>query len=275
MKKIVCALVVLALAASASAVTTVDITIAQDAPGEPNATISYATSGGNVRCFGLDIQLDNDETIIAVECLSDDYYVNPQKFTYDGMNPDFGTIPCLCNADDGLLDGLDSNGITISMCSLYAESDPDHNEAPATSNGLVRVTLSGSACITITENDRLGGVLDEDNVDVDPTFPPDPCCIDAGCQCWGDISGPTVGVPDNMVSTSDLSYMLGLLGAAGAPYQVCPVPAGYECMDISGPTVGQQDGCITTSDLSALLVYFGGIGAPYQGPCMAAPAPKP
>jgi hypothetical protein len=271
MKKIVCALVVLALAAPASAA--VNITCEQDVVPEPNATVSYECTGGEVvRCFGLDIQLDNDETIIAVECLSDDYYLNPQKFTYDGVTPDFGENPCLCNADDGLLAGLDSNGITVAMCSLYADDDPDHNVPPQSSGDLLTVTLSGSACITITENGVLPGVLDEDNVDIDPNFWAG-CCVDAGCQCWGDISGPT-GVPDNLVSTSDLGLLMSTLGPVGSPYIIDPTPAGLECMDLSGP-LGCPDGKLSTSDLGALMSYLGPLGSPYIGPCMPDPPPCP
>ena len=116
MKKIVCALAVLMLAAPASAATTVDITVVQEVAFEPNVVISYATSGGIVRCFGLNIQLDNDETIIAVECLSDDYYLNPQKYTYEGGTPAYGDTPCLCNPHSGLLEGFDTNGVKIAMC---------------------------------------------------------------------------------------------------------------------------------------------------------------
>lgn len=177
MKKIVFALVVLMFAVPASAAVT--ITATQEVALEPNVIIGY-TGDDVVRCFGLDIQLDNDETIIAVECLSDDYYLNPQKFTYDGGTPAYGDTPCLCNADSGLLEGIDTNGITIAMCSLYStppQNDPDHNTPPATSGSLLRITVSGECCITITENGKLGGVLLEDNSPANPTLP-DPCCPD-------------------------------------------------------------------------------------------------
>jgi hypothetical protein len=176
MKKIVCALVVLALALPASAA--VEITAVAD--GDSNAVIGYVSTGGDVvRCFGLDIQLDTDAKIVAVECLSDDYYVSPGNFTYDGVTPNFGS--CVCDSGEpDTLGGIDTNGITIAMCSLYADDDPDHNVPPASSNGLVKITVDGECCITITENGRRGGVLDEDNVDIDPTLPNDPCLCLAG-----------------------------------------------------------------------------------------------
>ena len=175
MKKIVCALVVLMFAVPASAAVT--ITVVQEVALEPNVIIGY-TGDELVRCFGLNIQLDNDETIIAVECLSNDFYIGPGNFTYDGVTPDFGAIPCLCNpSEPDTLGGIDTNGITIAMCSLYADNDPDHNEPPATSNGLIRLTVSGKTCITITENGARGGVIDEDSNDIGPVLPPDPCCV--------------------------------------------------------------------------------------------------
>ncbi|MHC4338565.1 MAG: hypothetical protein ACYSTG_11585 [Planctomycetota bacterium] len=261
MKKIVCAFVVLMLAAPASAA--VNITAVMEVVPEPNILISYECTGGEVvRCFALDIQLDNDETIIAVECLSDDYYLNPQKFTYDGVTPDFGVIPCLCAADDGILPGLDSNGITIAMCTLYAENDPDHNVPPATSNGLVRLTLSGSACITITENGRLGGIFDEDNVDIDPNLHV-PYCVSC-CQCLGDIADLySTGPPDGLVNTGDLNKLIiAMYGAypTGDTTGIYDLQiAGLECMDIADLySTGPPDGQINTGDLNKLIITFYG-----------------
>jgi len=158
------------------------ITCAQ-VPNEPNVVISYeCTAGEEVRCFGLDIQFNNAETVVAVECLSDDYYVYLGQFSYDGVTPNFGT--CDCTGKPGALPG--PNGVTIEMCSLYADDDPDHNEPPAASNGLVKITVSGSTCITITENSlRGGGVLLADNTVLpDPNLPdPSGCCIESGCCC--------------------------------------------------------------------------------------------
>lgn len=178
MKKIVCALVVLILAAPASA--EVIITCAQ-VPDEPNFIISYeCTAGEEVRCFGLDIQFNNAETVVAVECLSDDYYVFPGQFSYDGVTPSFGT--CDCTGKPGALPG--PNGVTIEMCSLYAADDDDHNEPPVAQNGLVKITVSGNTCITITENSLRGGgvVLADNTVLPDPNLPPpDECCVLVDC----------------------------------------------------------------------------------------------
>jgi len=196
MKKILFAVVVLMLVAPASA--KVFITCDQPVPGEPNLIISYnCTEGEEVRCFGLDLQFDTAAAIVAVECLSDDYYVSPGQFSYDGQTPDFGT--CDCTGKDGALPG--PNGVTIEMCSLYADDDPDHNEPPQSSGDLVKLTVDASACITITENSLRGGgvVLVDNTVLDDPCLPgPGECCVVAGCfpsadpmyQNWVDVGKP-------------------------------------------------------------------------------------
>ena len=283
MKKIVCALVVLILAAPASAATT--ITAVEDPCDNASAIIGY-TGDDVVRCFGLDIQLDNDETIIAVECLSDDYYVNPQKYTYEGGTPDYGDTPCLCNPHPGLLPGIDTNGISIAMCSLYADNDPDHNVPPAAANGLVRITVSGSCCITITENYILPGVLLEDNSPANPTLPNDPClCLDVGCQCLGDVTDTAMTIPyapDGKVNIGDLNALLmAMFAVYPAPdptglYDI-GMPAGMECMDITDTAMSipyAPDGKINIGDLNALLMaMFGVYPAPdptglYEIPCL-------
>lgn len=191
MKKILFAVVVLMLVAPASA--EVKITCAQETD-EPNLIVSYeCTAAEEVRCFGLDLQFDNAETVVAVECLSDDYYVYPGQFSYDGSTPSFGT--CDCTGKDGALPG--PNGVTIEMCSLYAADDPDHNEPPAASNGLVMITVSGNTCITITENSLRGGgvVLADNTVDPDPNLP-DECCVVVDCDPGANPQNwPTVGKP--------------------------------------------------------------------------------
>ncbi len=101
------------------------------------------------------------------------------------------------------------------------------------------------------------------------------------CPCWGDIVGSTSPAPDGIVNTADLGALLGLLGplfGSSPPYEVCPVPAGFECMDLAGSTSPAPDGCINTADLGALLGYLGplfGSTPPYEGPCMPAPPSGP
>lgn len=182
MKKIVFALAVLMFATPALA--EVQIICAQ-VPNEPNIVISYVcTLGEDVRCFGLNIQLNNDETISAVECLSTDYYVYPGQFSYDGVTPSFGSCVCGSGYPD-TLPGLDSNGVTIEMCSLYAAEDPEHQDPPAASGDLLKITVTGECLLDITENGIRGGVIDEDNVDIDPNvIDPVSDCNVSGLDCF-------------------------------------------------------------------------------------------
>jgi hypothetical protein len=184
MKKIVFALAVLMFATPALAEVQI---ICEQVPNEPNIVIKYVcTEGEDVRCFGLNIQLNNAETISAVECLSTDYYVYPGQFSYDGVTPSFGSCVCGSGYPD-TLPGLDSNGVTIEMCSLYAAEDPEHQNPPAASGDLVKLTVTGECLLEITENGIRGGVIDEDNVDIDPNvIDPVSDCNVTGLDCFTD-----------------------------------------------------------------------------------------
>jgi len=96
------------------------------------------------------------------------------------------------------------------------------------------------------------------------------------CACYGDVSGPT-GVPDGVVSTSDLAAIVEFL----APYDwtspiymvAIPLPSKWVCADVSGPSA-VPDGYISTSDLAAIVGYLGphsGTTPPYTAPCMSVP----
>jgi hypothetical protein len=236
--------------------------------------VSFDQSGEAelVRAIALDVTLDDPNVVIgAVDCVNADYGIYPGSISIDAG----GNVTDWGNCDGA---GLDTNTVATEQGSLYVGAA----NAPAQSGDLFIITLdgctadgSGDVVVSITEDELRGGVVLEDP-DLDPTvvLPADvtvtglPNC-DEGCPCYGDYTGP-LGVPDGQVSTSDMGALLGLLGAAGAPYVVDPMPAGWECMDLTGP-VGVPDGVLSTSDMGALLGYLGTIGAPYVGPCMPAP----
>ena len=231
-----------------------------EAGSSPNEVIIYFGSDepNGVRSFGLDITV-SDGNITDVACTSPNYglYRGSIKIDESGQVVDWGS--CVCESPYGAaLGGLDTNGVTIEMASLYFY---EPNDRPAQSGELCRLSLDGCGFVevTITENNCLGGVVMEDPdqiVDVD--------IYDCGeCTCWGDISGPE-GKPDCRVSTADVAKLIELLGS------IIPPPPYYECMDLSGPT-GCPDGILSTSDLGALLGYLGPLGPPYVGPCMPAP----
>jgi hypothetical protein len=221
MKKIVLTLVVLLLASPAWAVDTVDITAVADGN---KVTISYASTGVLPRAFSLNIQLDDDATIVAVGDVNPDFPIHPGTISIDLSGPepviDYGT-PVAPQSDlpSDTLPGLGTNGITIEMGSLYAPTGPGSPNAPDPCGVLLSITLDPPSdgndtqtCLTFTGNvARAGskGVVLEDPA-LDPTvtvpvalsvcvdFPaPYPPCWDLLTQCHGDTNDDsTVNITD-------------------------------------------------------------------------------
>ncbi|MDH4241256.1 MAG: hypothetical protein OEW48_16990 [Phycisphaerae bacterium] len=185
-----------ALIAAAPAWARVDITATQfGEPCDGRIKISFdASSETNlIRAFSFDIQLDNDANILEVIGLSADYYIYPGTIQIDAFGNviDYGTaLAEYSDLPSGTLPGLDSNGVTIELASLYAPVGPGSPNAPAKTGDLVSINVSGSTCITITANvartDSSGVVMEDPNEIVQVNFPPPLCvgyhpCI--GCYC--------------------------------------------------------------------------------------------
>ena len=272
MKKLILMLAVLLLAAPAMA-TDVEIT-AVAGPGPNDVTVGFIATNVTepVRAVALDVTVADANVVIAdINCVNEEYGIYPGSISIDASGNVTNWGSCAGA-------GMDSNLVATEQGSLYVGAN-----TPAQSGDLFIITLggctvdeNGEVVVSITEDALRGGVVLEDpDVAAGVTLPADvTVTITAICDqgpdcCYGDISGPS-GVPDGIVSTSDMGAMLGLLGAAGPPYSV-PLPdASWECMDITGP-LGVPDGLISTADMGALLGYLGAIGAPYVGPCMPAP----
>ena len=122
------------------------VIISFDATGEPNL----------VRAFALDIQLDHDVNIIEVTPLNPDYYIFPGTMQFDAQGNiiDYGTPVAEYNdLPSGPLPGLDSNGVTIEMASLYAPVGPGSPNAPAPYGPLVSISIAGNNyCLTVSPN---------------------------------------------------------------------------------------------------------------------------
>jgi len=208
MKKIMFVLAVLVLAVPVFA--RVDITCAQVGV-EPNVIVSFNnTEGQHVRAFALNIIVDGGATISAVECLNPDYYIYPGSIEIDedtGEVTDDGS--CVCDDGDYPVDtlpGLDSNGVTIEMASLYDDvpplDDPCHQTPPADIGDLLKLTLSGcdTVNITIEGNVLRGKVVLEDATSVDPNAPGCPVvlppCDPYADTCWSAIQCPGQSVGD-------------------------------------------------------------------------------
>jgi hypothetical protein len=241
-----------------------------------------------VRAFALSLSVTpNDVNIVDIN----DFKIGESTNAEPGYGIFVGSIQIDGNGDvsdygDPVADAgdpdapgqLGSASIIVELGSLY-DKNANPSDAPLNSGTLCSLTLDGCGTVTPAVDTLRGGIVMEDP-DVDPTSTPmnagEPDICEAVCDCWGDISGLTLGVPDGVVDLSDLSYFVGYLNPDYAPSFVAPVAPGYECIDISGLTLGQQDGILDLSDLSYLVGYLNPDYAPsFVAPCMPPPAPAP
>ena len=278
MKKFLFVLVALMFAAPAMAA--IDIEMAQVA--DTNEVIISITSdeANLIRAYGLNIKLtqntavadsDPDPNILEVTALNPGYWVFPGTIQIDPDGnvtnlgspvAEYGDLP------SDTLAGLDSNGVTVELASLYAPVIPDSPNAPAQNGALLSVKVSGSACMTITANvARAGakGVVMEDP-DEDPTVNiQGELCFEVAsdeCECYGDYTG------DIVVDSTDMSLLLMKLFekvAADPQYTWDPVPEGWLCMDLDGNEV------LDSVDMSMLLMHLFTYPPDWVAPCYPAP----
>ena len=84
MKKIIVALVVLALACPAMAAVIIDVNYLGDVGPYKQFAIDYNNTEPNlVRAFALDVKLDNDVNIIEVNDVNECYNIHPGSFGVD------------------------------------------------------------------------------------------------------------------------------------------------------------------------------------------------
>ena len=281
MKKVMLILAVLAIAVPAMAET---VAIKAEVVDDVNGIvqISYEVTGGEnrVRALALNVTV-TDGNIISV----DDYFVGECNLTERGYGIFLGNIQIDIEGDvtdygspvapgdaPSALGGINTDGVTLEMGSLYEDTN-----TPALSGTLCTVTvdtLPTTLCVTLEDTAR-GGIVMEDVTTPDVNL--NEACVLVeleGCQCFGDVSGLTLGVPDGVVDISDLSYFVGYL-TPYSPSYIAPVAPGYECLDLSGLTLGQQDGILDISDLSYMVGFLNPYSPSYIAPCMPAPAPQP
>jgi hypothetical protein len=260
MKEIVIALAAIIVAA-APTMASVDITLTQ--VGDTNEIIiSYdATSEAPnlVRAFALNIQLHNDAKILEVTGISSDYYIFPGTIQIDsqGNVTDFGTALADYNDLPGdTLPGLDSNGITIEMASLYAPVGPGSPNAPAKTGDLLSIRISKDTCLGITANvPRAGatGVVMEDPNEEPTVVLPVVFCTLVCCHppvCWDNVNECAgQGFGD---ATCDGAVNLGDLIALKAAWgQSAPWTPPFCCADFD------HSGAVNLGDLVALKAGWG------------------
>jgi len=242
MKKIILALVVLMFAAPAWAK---DVYITCEQVDDTNEVIvSFDADDGDpnlVRAFGLNIQLDNDANIIEVVpamvgmCteLQQGYGIFPGTIVIDALGnvTSDGTPVGEVGDSPDTLPGLDSNGVTVEMGSLYAPVGPGSPNAPDPYGPLLSFFVSKGCTVTITANvARAGaaGVVMEDPdqavvVNLPSTCPviivTDPyigTCWSALNECAGQPQGD--GNCDGLVNLGDLMALKAAWSASGPPW---------------------------------------------------------
>jgi hypothetical protein len=265
----------------------VDITAAVDAEDDCLLIISFdATSEPNlIRSISLNIQADNDANITEVLLLNAEYNIHPGTIVIDtsGNVTDQGT-PVAPQSDlpSDTLAGLDSNGVTIEMASLYAPVGPASPNAPSPSGDLVSVRVDNNCTLTITANvSRAGssGVVMESPDEVVTINLPAPVALTGcGCpcvclkdthfgfnawmnwdmpECWcyrkqcrGDINGSSfLGKPVSLADLTTFKLAFGQIDAV-----LATVTDGI-CADLNHSAfLGKR---VTLSDLNTFKTYFG------------------
>jgi len=164
MKKIIAALLVLAVAAPAFATT---VTATQISGNEVEISYDASSDPCLVRAFGFDIIIDSpDVTISETNDTSADYWVFPGTITFSGSGiSSYGTPVAEVGDNADTQPGLDSNAVTLEMASLYESSEP----APAATGDLIvlavdanLVTGPGTVNLTMADNGARGGIVLED-----------------------------------------------------------------------------------------------------------------
>ena len=268
MKEIVIVLAAIMFAATPARA---DVIITVDQVVDTNEIIiSYdATTETNlVRAFGLNIQLHNDANIIAV--IPKIVGLSVADACGFGIFPGTIVIDTLGNVTNGgtpvgqlsdspdTLSGLDSNGVTIEMASLYAPVATPAN-APAKSGELCSIIISGDTCLTITANvSRAGatGVVMEDPNEEPTVVLPVVFCTLVCCRppiCWDNVNQCAgQGLGD---ATCDGAVNLGDLVALKAAWgKTAPWTPPFCCADFD------HSRAVNLGDLVALKMGWGGSG---------------
>ncbi|MBN2591569.1 MAG: hypothetical protein JXA96_17010 [Sedimentisphaerales bacterium] len=286
MKKVFCAILMVVFTAP----TWASISITATDLGSGVVAIDY--NGVDLaRAFALDIIVDTGViTDINEYAIGEDnfgYGIFPANFSRyitvletgeveNWFDPNY--TPVADVNDPGALGGIDTNGITIEMGSLY-----DVN-APLLSGRLCTVTVSESCLLSVTTNAIRGNVVLEDANEaiVDLTGATDvqvtigetytganpeqwvavgqPLCWVASInprQCHGDADGVSQGKNNYWVSTNDLEI---LIGAWNKP--LSSLTGNQICADFDHLPQGKQNYRVSTNDLDILIANWNQANAP-------------
>jgi hypothetical protein len=255
MKKTTLILAVLFFAAPAWAT---NVTVTATQVGDTNQVeISYVSDGNLPRAFGVDITVTDGNIVDCIpatvgECndLVRGFGIFPGTIQIDddGNVTDDGT-PVAPSDDPGALGGINTNGITIEMGSLYTDVN-----APASSGVLCTIVVTESCTVNIAGNAArcgegspdLGVVMENPDEVVTPTYIPGTVTL-APAVCVGDVDG------NGAVNKADVMTLVSyLVNNASPPFWVVPDtnPAYSAAADVDG------NGAVNKADIMALVSYL-------------------
>jgi len=260
MKILVTLIAVIALTVPAMAV---DVTLTDNGGG--SITIGYTGAAEDIAGVSMIVSLSGDGNL--ADC-PDAVAAAPFNANIDYFN---ANLPAAIVLGDGCpIGAVGAAGLPAAGAQSFAIStgvllDPPAGAAAA-GGDIATIQLSGTGCTTVSLSEDIdrGGIVGVSTNALAASFPAGLEVCFGGCACKGDVSG-SLGVPDGVVSTSDLSALIGVIAPAPG-FSVTPVPAGMECMDLSG-SLGVPDGTLSTSDLSALIGYIAPLPG-FSGPCI-------
>lgn len=257
MKKLVLAMLVVALAAPALAdvaITTADlgdgllevtVTPSGDAVVRGLALLLTTTSGDAVLAEVADVTATGFNTFID--------YANDVGAAYV-----VGEGHPVANADGP---GVAFNGSAFVLSAGYLDETGAKGGLPAAAVFTVQYDLTAASEITITACPLRSGVGNDtglvgDTLGTVTTLPIVQALEVGGTVCLGDIDGDGARTP------ADLNMMIGTLSAAGAPFVVPNTNPAY-----SVAADMDADGAVTPADLNMLIGTLSAVGAPFVSPC--------
>jgi hypothetical protein len=298
MKKFLLVVTVLAITAPAFAAVDVNCTVDGN-----EVTVQFVNTDPNhVRAFALDIILDNasgfdadwalkfDANVVSIDNLEPNYWVYPGSIDVNTNDNSINSYGSAVADDekypDGTLPGLDSNGMTVEMASLYYPVQHNHANAPPDSGVLFTFKVDTCCNLTIRENAKRGGIVMEDGNSPSSTNLPysaeilvysgpqsadftaveEPncwCACKQGRQCRGDADGRKQGKGNYWVATWDLDVLIdawqlnyaamaGQTTTVGTPAMDVP----WICADFDHTKQGKGNYRVATWDLDILIAYW-------------------
>ncbi len=244
--------------------------------GDTNeVTVNYDMNGvaGEIRAFGLDITVDSGAIVYDACEFEPNYWVYPGSIDIneEGGIDDVGSPIADGNEFPGTQPGLDSNGVTIEMGSLYVGAN-----SPPSSGVLLSIFIdsandcnvvpAGNAARTGSESPSPGIVFKNWWLWPHVYFRPFRFIAGPqGCACLGDVSSAVAsGVPDGKITDDDIVYINSLLvNFGGRKRTIASSDSNFDlCADVSSAVAsGVPDGKVTDDDIvyiNSRLVNEGG-----------------